>query len=732
MASLIPGFEYDIFISYRQKDNKYDGWVTQFFENLKKELEATFKDEITIYFDINPHDSLLETYNVNASLREKVKCLVFIPIISQTYCDPRSFAWQNEFLAFNRMAQEDSYGRDIRLSNGNTASRILPVKIHDIDPEDRALLENELGGVLRSIDFIFKSPGVNRPLKPEDNRSDNLTHTYYRDQINKVANAVKEIVYSMKSPGNINRRISAENNDSAKNIARVKILRPALWALLVVLLSVSGFFVAPLISGNSSAEPEKSIAILPFEVLSKDPNDLYLGGGFADAIGTAMDEIKGLRVIGRTSSSLFKDEKTNFKDIRQKLQVGTLLGGSIQVSENNLRINVSLINAKDGSDIWTQTFNSNINNLFSIQDEITHEVVKRFKMGDKYSNHSAEDQLPKSKEAYYLVLKGNFFLDQGPVSGQKALECFQEAIKIDSTYADAYLGLSLSYFFTGEKTFEETKIKMKQALDKAKQLNANETKYHNTLAAYYFVYEWNWDGVRKEHEELLRINSPGCIAYAWYLAAIYSNFNGAINEMQLFLKSDPLHNDGLRNLSTLLILNKQYEDARRNLENILATNPDYSAAYERIGYSYFCEGKFEEAINNYKKADNYFKKVNNLSGQFSTRLEIVIALADSGKIDEAKKLFHQILDESKSLDRKDFAIGTGVGVGYSASMAMVCFSFGEPDEAFRWLNEAYERREPLLIALKIEPIFDPYRTDPRFISIYNKMNFPAESALTAK
>ena len=149
MSSIIEGYNYDIFISYRQKDNKYDGWVTEFVDHLKRELEATFKEEISVYFDINPHDGLLETHDVDASLKDKLKCLVFIPIISQTYCDSKSFAWQHEFCAFNKLAKEDQFGRDIRLSSGNVASRILPVKIHDLDPEDKTLLENEMGGVLR-------------------------------------------------------------------------------------------------------------------------------------------------------------------------------------------------------------------------------------------------------------------------------------------------------------------------------------------------------------------------------------------------------------------------------------------------------------------------------------------------------------------------------------------------------------------------------------------------------
>ncbi len=200
MASLLPGFEYDIFISYRQKDNKGDKWVSEFIRALKTELESTFKEDISIYFDENPHDGLLETHHVDKSLEGKLKCLVFIPVISQTYCDPKSFAWKDEFCAFNAIVKNDTVGRDIRLGNGNVASRILPVRIHDLDAADRTLLENELGTVLRSVDFIFKTPGVNRPLAVTDKKEDNLNKTFYRDQVNKVANAVKEIISAMKEP----------------------------------------------------------------------------------------------------------------------------------------------------------------------------------------------------------------------------------------------------------------------------------------------------------------------------------------------------------------------------------------------------------------------------------------------------------------------------------------------------------------------------------------------------
>ena len=200
MSALVEGFSYDIFISYRQKDNRYDGWVTEFVDHLKSELESTFKEEISVYFDINPDDGLLETHDVDASLKEKLRCLVFIPIISRTYCDPKSFAWEHEFKAFIDQASVDQFGLKITLPDGNVSNRVLPVRIHDLDNADIKLCESMLGGVLRGVEFVYKSTGVNRPLRSrEDNPHDNLNHAIYRDQINKVALATWSIIEGMRA-----------------------------------------------------------------------------------------------------------------------------------------------------------------------------------------------------------------------------------------------------------------------------------------------------------------------------------------------------------------------------------------------------------------------------------------------------------------------------------------------------------------------------------------------------
>lgn len=205
MSSPRPEYPYDIFISYRHNDNLPDrhtgrsGWVTEFVKSLQEELTATIKEPVSIYFDSNPHDGLSEHHDVDLSLREKVKALILIPVISQTYCDANGFAWKNEFLPFRDLVSTDHVGLKVKVANGNVASRILPVRIHELDDRDLNILEHALDGKLRAIDFTFKAPGVNRPLARKDAQQENFRNLSYSDQINKVANAIKEILDVLKS-----------------------------------------------------------------------------------------------------------------------------------------------------------------------------------------------------------------------------------------------------------------------------------------------------------------------------------------------------------------------------------------------------------------------------------------------------------------------------------------------------------------------------------------------------
>src|SRR5688572_5339900 len=330
MPSLISGFEYDIFISYRHKDNKYDGWVSEFVANLRKELDATFKDDISIYFDENPHDGLLETHHVDKSLEGKLKCLIFIPIISQTYCDPKSFAWQHEFLAFNKLANEDQFGREVKLSNGNVASRILPVRIHDINAQDKALIENELGP-LRSIDFIFKSAGINRPLTSKDDEVRTHGQILYRNQINKVANALKEIIYGLETcEANSTEKLPKSTPHRSIIEQRIKPSTQKILAIcagILLLFLIAGYFIFNYTSIGAKFLPvslDKSIAVLPFKNISQD-RDEYFSDGMTEEVINYLAKVGDLKVISHTSIGQYKGVKKDVRTIANELGVSYIL-----------------------------------------------------------------------------------------------------------------------------------------------------------------------------------------------------------------------------------------------------------------------------------------------------------------------------------------------------------------------------------------------------------------------
>src|ERR1035437_7058862 len=379
MASIVQGYEYDIFISYRHNDNR-SGWVTEFVSALQEELAATLKEPVSVYFDTNPRDGLLETHNVDKSLEGKLKCLIFIPIISQTYCDSKSFAWQHEFCAFNRLAKEDQFGRDIRLTSGNVTSRILPVKIHDLDLEDKTLLENELGGILRSIDFIYKASGVNRTLRAnEDHPQDNLNKTYYRDQINKVANAVKEIITAIKKHdqqgGEVSKEVVNAKPEKRKNLKT----RIIIASVIILALIVLGYFLIPTFS-KPKEQLEKSIAVLPFRNDSPNDSTTYFLNGVMEEILNNLQKISDfIRVLPRTSVEQFRGEtKPSIPIIGKKLNVNYIVQGSGQKYGNTFRLRVQLIAVLNEKQLWGDSYEQEIQNtkdIFKIQSQIAQSIA---------------------------------------------------------------------------------------------------------------------------------------------------------------------------------------------------------------------------------------------------------------------------------------------------------------------------------------------------------------------
>ena len=262
-----------------------------------------------------------------------------------------------------------------------------------------------MGGVLRSIDFIFRSMGVNRPLRANEEHShDNLNKTFYRDQINKVANCIKEIVGSLSGTNPSASRQPGYPVHTVKPSARKKI---AVIGGIILSLMIASF-----LSYNyfqPSPEPlDKSIAVLAFDDLSQNHDQEYFSDGISEEIINALAKIEGLKVPSRTSSFWFKGKDMDLKEIGQKLNVALILEGSVRKSGDNLRITAQLIDAKNGYHLWSETYNHNIKDIFKAQDEATKDIVKQLQLRLGIPGTLVERRRPtQNLEAYDLYLKGH-------------------------------------------------------------------------------------------------------------------------------------------------------------------------------------------------------------------------------------------------------------------------------------------------------------------------------------
>jgi len=717
MASIIPGFEYDIFISYRQKDNKHDGWVTKFVENLKGEIEATFKEDISIYFDENPRDGLLEMHNVDKSLEGKLKSLIFIPIISQTYCDTKSFAWQNEFCAFNRIVKEDKFGRDIKLSGGNVTSRILPIKINDLDTEDQELVEKELGGVLRSIEFIYKEPGVNRPLTPDDDEKKNLNNTRYRNQINKVANTVKGIIRAIKDPHSkieigITERVRVEKGGRESKITKI-----AIAAAIIIILLLAGIFTIPALVKKRSTLGEsimdKSIAVLPFKNLSNDPEQEYFTEGMLDEILDRLFKIGDLKVISRTSSIRFKDSTLPLKDIAHELGVSTILEGSVRKIENNVRITVQLIDARSDTHLWSEVFDGDLTDLshiFSIQSEVAQAIAgKLHAVITPKEKHLIEKIPTQNQEAYEAYLKGQFYwkkLTQNNL--ETALKYFELAKEKDPDFALAYAGISDVWIGLQQMGYappDEAGPKAMASIMKALELDSTLAQVHYSLALVRYASEWNWESGESEFLKTFAINPNYAEAHAYYshLLNIVGRSKEAMEQIELALKLDP-HNPLLKSMYGVdLLFVHRFDEAISVSREALKMDPTNPVALIALVTAFGSTGRLEEALEPWKSyCCNTYKGIAHAFDQGYTEAGYLGA-------------FRFEADTLAAQSKTNFVMPSDIAWTYAL--------IGHKELAIKWLERAYDLHDPGLPYLLL-PIFDSLRVDPRFQEIARKMNLP--------
>ena len=684
MASLIPGYNYDIFISYRQKDNKGDRWVSEFVEALKTELKSTFKEEISVYFDINPHDGLLETHDVDASLKEKLKCLVFIPITSRTYCDPKSFAWEHEFKAFVEQASHDQFGLKVKLPNGNVANRVLPVRIHDLDQEDIKLCESVLGGVLRGIEFIYKEPGVNKPLTSDDDEKKNLSNTKYRIQINKVANAIKEIIRgllaepvkavverdqskeSFKEVSKDERRIDHER--PVKTINRILLYTIPIVALLIIagIITYPKIFKRDTLKKLRSSDERISIAVMPFQNMTNDTIWNVWEEGIQNDLISFLSNYKELKVIQIKSINSFI-QSIDFTDytsiaasvastISQKLDANVFIYGSIKQAGSTIRVNAQLINSKTEEALKSIEINEPLKEgmILPIINSLKR-MVRDFLIISKLAEKVVPDYqyfaTTNSPEAYNLFVYGQNAYRKGDNS--TAVEMYLKAVDRDSNFIYAITQLTLAYRNLG--LFREAKEWCKRVYKKRDQMPMQQKIYTNWI--YAFIFETPYDEI-KYLRQFQEIDNQFPIIYL-SLGRNYlwlDQFDKAIFELEkafeLYNKSGskPYYYGNYTNLGTAYHKAGQYKKENKLYKKAEQDFPDNPVIIYRQAILALFEGKYETAHDYIEKYKSLLKENSATEATITSSLASIYTEAEI--LDKAEEYYRQALSlEPNSTER---------------------------------------------------------------------------------
>ena len=620
MGSIVPGYSYDIFISYRQKDNKYDGWVTEFVDHLKSELEATFKEEISVYFDLNPHDGLLETHDVDASLKEKLKCLVFIPIISRTYCDPKSFAWEHEFRAFVEQASQDQCGLKVKLPNGNVALRILPVQIHELKADDRSLVENVLGGFLRSIEFVYSEPGVNRPLTPRDSEEKNLHKISYRNQINKVANAIDEVITGLISvtasgSGDQETKITSPPDAPTDSLRKDKV--PPHRKKRLALTSGSSILILALValylfSGGSTLPFSKRdwILITDFENLTDNPvfdKSLYTAFSLSTGQSRYLNVFTRSRMMEtltrmKIGNQKYIDEITG-REIAVREGIGLYIVPSISEVGNRYAVTAKILETDSGDLLKSEILYA------QTEDEILPAIDKLSKkirqdLGESRYNISLQDKpLTRVTTASLAALKQYSLGIESHLSSDfnNARKYYENALSIDTgfTAAKASLGNILIQKFQdphGKELLEE-------AIQNADNLTDRE-KY-SIISFYAENVEHDYYKAISNMEILKRLYPDDPVIHnnlGWYLQQT-GQYEIALSEYKEAVTINP--NMGLTYSGILWI----YGDYLGIMDSsivwagkMIADNPENAWGYFYLGSAWFCRDSIERSIRYFKRA----------------------------------------------------------------------------------------------------------------------------------
>ncbi len=459
----------------------------------------------------------------------------------------------------------------------------------------------------------------------------------------------------------------------------------------------------------------KSIAVLPFVNMSNDPDQEYFGDGIAEEIINSLVHLKNLHVAGRTSSFQFKGTNTDLREVGKKLNVNTVLEGSVRKQANKLRITVQLISVDDGYHLWSERYDREIDDVFAIQDEIALTITEKLRI---IIHEDDRNLIVKSHTqntaAYELYLKGRFYMSRRGPSLVTSLHFFQEAIELDpafalahSAYADAIL-LIATY---GLMHPQQAMIKAKQSAEKAMELDPSLCQPYCCLGYYYTSFEWNWAEAKRNFLRSIELNpryAEGHFRYGWnYLTCVEGNFTEAIKHGEEAIRLEPLSSICYATHSLMLHCAGKFD------ESLKVCN----MGIELDAYSFVCllnKGMNLIALKQYEEAIKSYEAALSISNRHHFIVNALIwAYCVNNRFNDAQILMNELKERSKS---------EYIAKAFTALSAAY---LGNLDESVELLSNAIDEHDPILVMLKYEPwVPGLLRKDNRFKKILQKIGFP--------
>jgi eukaryotic-like serine/threonine-protein kinase len=504
--------------------------------------------------------------------------------------------------------------------------------------------------------------------------------------------------------------------DAAKQKHRRRFAYSALAAAVIITSILAASYILQrkfVSSAPSEVVPEKSIAVLPFQNLSGDPDNAYFTNGIQDEILTRLSKISDLKVIARTSVEHYQSKPENLPAIGKQLGVAYFLEGSVQKRADAVRVNVQLIKAANDSHLWAESYDRKLTDIFAVETEISKTVADTLQAKLTGSEEQAIAAKPtENPEAHELYLKGRFFWNKRTSSDLKtAIQYFNQAIEKDPGYALAYAGLADAYALLtayGAAPVSESFPRAEAAAKKAIELDDSLAEAHTSLGLLLF-YDFDFQGATKEFERAIALNPNYATAHHWYglgpLRCV-GDFDKAIAELKRALQLDPLSLIINADLGAGLVTARRYDKGIAQLRKTIDMDSHFYYAYLNLGKALQLDGQLDEAVTEYKKAAalNDDSLVLGLLTQGYAKL---------GQRDEALKTLEKL---QQTATRRYV---------WNYTFALVHIALGENDKAIDFLERDYrEHADYELALLKVDPMLDPLRGDPRFEALVAKVFAP--------